>query len=208
MFGDLTVLNFDSLWNEMVAEFRVEAGSCTIVGCNATPSLYIYVVNKFGHRHKQWHVSVNAETLEIKCSCLKMESVGIPCGHIIAVLVFLDIEDLPDNLILLRWRMSVKETVVRNNEATPMCLRSQTISRNTALAYWSRQVCNLACKTEEDFNEYLDKFMLEFRHLESKHIEGPGEVEAGNVDVHQNIGDPVEVRFKGCGPRLRAKRST
>ncbi|KAK7310985.1 hypothetical protein RJT34_08819 [Clitoria ternatea] len=79
-----------------------QAGSCTIVGCNATPSLYIYVVNKFGHRDKQWHVSVHIETLEMKCSCLKIESVGIPCGHIVAVMVFFDIEELSNNLILLR----------------------------------------------------------------------------------------------------------
>ncbi|KAK7293137.1 hypothetical protein RJT34_15998 [Clitoria ternatea] len=96
---------------------------------------------------------------------------------------FSSYSELPDNLILLRWRKSVKEMVVGKNQATLMFLESQTISRNAALVYSSRKVYNLACKTEEDFNEYLDKFISECRHVQSKHIEGSGEVEVGNVDV-------------------------
>ncbi|KAL4373436.1 hypothetical protein AHAS_Ahas05G0081600 [Arachis hypogaea] len=41
--------------------------------------------------------------MEFNCSCMKMESFGIPCKHIIYVLVHEDIDKLSRSLVLPRW---------------------------------------------------------------------------------------------------------
>ncbi|KAL4357720.1 hypothetical protein AHAS_Ahas09G0214900 [Arachis hypogaea] len=46
---------------------------------------------------------------EFVCSCLRMESFGLPCVHILAVLVRLDFVSLPKNLVLPRWSKAAKE---------------------------------------------------------------------------------------------------
>ncbi|RYR33746.1 hypothetical protein Ahy_A10g048374 [Arachis hypogaea] len=37
------------------------------------------------------------------CSCMRIESFGIPCKHIVCVLVHEDIDELPRSLVLPRW---------------------------------------------------------------------------------------------------------
>lgn len=49
-----------------------------------------------------WEVSYYATDLQFKCSCERMESLGIPCEHLVCVMVFLDIVCMPDCLILPR----------------------------------------------------------------------------------------------------------
>ncbi|MED6113260.1 hypothetical protein PIB30_069162 [Stylosanthes scabra] len=43
-----------------------------------------------------------------RCSCKIMESFGLPCVHIIVVLVRMDRNSLPSSLILPRWSKNVK----------------------------------------------------------------------------------------------------
>ncbi|RYR19112.1 hypothetical protein Ahy_B03g063799 [Arachis hypogaea] len=56
---------------------------------------------------REWEVSHYADNNSFKCSCLRMESLGIPCDHIVAVLVHLEMTDIPDSLVLDRWSKSV-----------------------------------------------------------------------------------------------------
>ncbi|KAK7293135.1 hypothetical protein RJT34_15996 [Clitoria ternatea] len=67
---------------------------------------------------------------------------------------------------------------------------------------WKEMVAEFGLEGDEWVNELYEK-----RHVHGKHIEGSGEVEVGNVDVQQNIGDPVQVRLKGYGSELRARKN-
>ncbi|MED6156280.1 hypothetical protein PIB30_013086 [Stylosanthes scabra] len=42
-----------------------------------------------------------------------MESFGIPCVHILHLLIYLQIKELPESLVLKRWTMKAKEAHVR-----------------------------------------------------------------------------------------------
>ncbi|KAK7255317.1 hypothetical protein RIF29_28724 [Crotalaria pallida] len=42
-------------------------------------------------------------------SCMGMESFGLPCPHIVVVLVHKDVEELPSSLVLNRWCKTAKE---------------------------------------------------------------------------------------------------
>ncbi|KAL4357095.1 hypothetical protein AHAS_Ahas09G0152400 [Arachis hypogaea] len=47
--------------------------------------------------------------MEFNCLCMRMESFGIPCEHIVCILVHEDIDELPRSLVLPRWTKTHKE---------------------------------------------------------------------------------------------------
>ena len=66
-----------------------------VVGWKETTTCIIYTVSKYCMAVKEWHVSFYQTSVVYKCSCLRIESLGIPCDHILAILVYLDIAELP-----------------------------------------------------------------------------------------------------------------
>lgn len=58
-----------------------------------TPTCVTYFVSKYCLAGRKWHVSLWTSTMDFKCSCMRMGSYGIPCDHIIAVMVELDMVD-------------------------------------------------------------------------------------------------------------------
>ena len=67
------------------------AGTIKVLELKDISSYVIYVVSKYGKPSNVWHVSICDESMEFMCSCLRMETIGIPYEPIVVVLVFLDI---------------------------------------------------------------------------------------------------------------------
>lgn len=44
-----------------------------------------------------------------------MESFGLPCEHIIALLTFLDVAELPNTLVADQWTKNTKEEICSTN---------------------------------------------------------------------------------------------
>lgn len=49
--------------------------------------------------------------VEFRCYCLRMESIGMPYGHIVIVLQALDLNELPKSLRLDRWSKEAREEI-------------------------------------------------------------------------------------------------
>lgn len=64
---------------------------------------YIFTISKYRGDGRVWHVTYCEEPVVLKCSCLRMESLGLLCDHILVVLLYLDFDDLPKCLVLQRW---------------------------------------------------------------------------------------------------------
>ncbi|XP_057418810.1 protein FAR1-RELATED SEQUENCE 5-like [Lotus japonicus] len=62
----------------------VKAFLVYVSGRKLTSSLQIVTVSKFRRPGKEWHVSFYPPTPILKCSCQRMESIGLPCEHIVA----------------------------------------------------------------------------------------------------------------------------
>lgn len=73
-------------------------------GYTKTTTSYIYTVTKYRRDGFEWYVSYCPSSLELKCSCMRMESMGIPCEHLIVVMMKLNIVNLLECLVLNRWR--------------------------------------------------------------------------------------------------------
>lgn len=89
----------------------VRARTTKVLDYEQSKLCVIYTVSKYGKSNNVWNVKVNMEKIVFKCSCLRMESFGIPCEHIIAVLVYLDICELPKTLVLDRWTKNSKAAI-------------------------------------------------------------------------------------------------
>ncbi|RYR39136.1 hypothetical protein Ahy_A09g044587 [Arachis hypogaea] len=52
-------------------------------------------------------LSVDNEMTKFNCSYLRIDSFGISCEHIVCVLVFLNILELPKSLVFTRWSQAL-----------------------------------------------------------------------------------------------------
>ncbi|XLR18370.1 hypothetical protein S83_046282 [Arachis hypogaea] len=94
-----------------------------------------------------------------------MESLGIPCDHIVAVLVHLEMTDIPDSLVLDRWSKSARSKVRAFVEKGSFCWDSTIIYRNWMLNDLCREMCVLACRHEAEFADMTDKVLHEIAQL-------------------------------------------
>lgn len=82
------------------------SSTCNIVATKKHGDLFTYTVTRSQKEGMAWEVSYCATDLHFKCSCQRMESLGISCDHLVRVIQFLNIVVLPDCLILPRWTKS------------------------------------------------------------------------------------------------------
>jgi hypothetical protein len=64
-----------------------------------------------------------------------MESFGLSCEHIIALLVFLDVAKLLKTLVAPRWTKNMNEAVCSTNKPFPKYWDSHKSSRYPALLF-------------------------------------------------------------------------
>ncbi|RYR25187.1 hypothetical protein Ahy_B02g058838 [Arachis hypogaea] len=81
----------------------------------------IYTLSRSINTRKEWQVGRYCDNNIFKCSCLRMESLGIPCDHIIAVLIHVQLSDTPDSLVLDRWSKNARSKVRAFVEKAPFC---------------------------------------------------------------------------------------
>ncbi|KAJ1403212.1 Zinc finger, SWIM-type [Sesbania bispinosa] len=102
-------------------------------------------------------VSFYPSNNEFKCGCLKMEPRGLPCEHIVALLVHLGYDELPESLVIKRWSKGAKDGLgagSSSNNDGMHGLRNPSragtkgrggISSNTGLRVRRKQQCSV-CK--------------------------------------------------------------
>ncbi|XP_015970948.1 uncharacterized protein LOC107494424 [Arachis duranensis] len=85
-----------------------------------------------------------------------MDSIGIPCSHILGVLDLLDIAELPKSLVLQRWTRKAKEGISGYDDIGGLMEDSLAISQRACLTHWCKQVMNEGCLKSDLFNESRD----------------------------------------------------
>lgn len=96
----------------------------------------IYRVKKYQGAGGSWLVVHCLDPIEFRCSCKKMELVGLPCDHILAVLVFLDSNKLPKCLVLDRWIRFAKESIAEGSWRVHFFRDSQSLGRFSTPNHW------------------------------------------------------------------------
>ncbi|RYQ90632.1 hypothetical protein Ahy_B09g096681 isoform A [Arachis hypogaea] len=132
----------------MFQPILVRAASMKVINMRQTGSYVIYSVGLDRMPNEMWRVFCCDIEMEFNCLCMRMESFGIPCEHIVCVLVHEDIEELPRSLVLPRWTKTAK---VGLQNAVGLHWDSLMLSQYSCLMDWFRQLANFACRDNERF---------------------------------------------------------
>lgn len=144
----------------------------------------------------------NQSVMDIKCCCLRMESVGIPCDHILVVMLFLDMVEIPRCLVLDRWTKSAKDPVDGFVEGESEEVDALWACRYAALIAKCRKMCKLGSRTLKEFEDTRSVIDDHNEKLEAKGGGNEGQVEdetIGDQGDDMHVRNPTAVRTKGCG---------
>ncbi|KAG5088270.1 hypothetical protein JHK86_000882 [Glycine max] len=220
MLGDFEVIKFEEKWKEMVVTFELEDNSwiaelyekrmkwspahlrtikLRVIDCKEMVMFSVYTVVKYCSG-SVWRVSYCPSTVHFSC-CMRMQSIGLPCDHILAVLICLNFTELPSSLVLNRWSKSATENIKEKYPDSAMYWDSHLIGRYATLVQVSREVCEVAYCDKEEYDKMLHFLSNELRRLKSKKNSQPcfDENDDQQGDNCDGILDPVVVRTKGCG---------
>ncbi|XP_015961233.1 protein FAR1-RELATED SEQUENCE 9-like [Arachis duranensis] len=136
-----------------------------VVDSEDNRSYFIHTVSRYDTLGKDWHVVTTSDTREVRCTCMRMECLGVPCEHIIAVLVLNNVHEIPRSLILPRWTKDAKLVVV---QSMSMIWDSVQLTQHWCLMDWYQKVCKIACHSTQKFQFARDIAVLMLKHFVNK----------------------------------------
>ncbi|XP_025611603.1 protein FAR1-RELATED SEQUENCE 5-like [Arachis hypogaea] len=126
--------------------FLSRAGSMRVLNIENNDDCIKYIVCKHRRPDFMWTIEFRQDEMIFMCTCLRMESFGIPCEHIMKVLVERDICEILPSLVLDRWTKKVKSAL---NDPSGFTRDFVVISRQSALMEFSKQLAAVAAKVPE-----------------------------------------------------------
>ncbi|GAB2290936.1 hypothetical protein Dimus_038134 [Dionaea muscipula] len=153
-------------------------------------------------------IVVEKSSNHVSCSCKMFECDRIPCRHMLAYFIRLQVEDLPSEYILARWMKSAKTMRVRDylgSNINEVC-NIPLLERRFKLFKLASNVIDDAVVSEEATQFVEDVFCSTQKKVLD--IRGVGDVGEGSAmqvpRVHDHgIKEPLPVRAKGCGKRMK-----
>jgi hypothetical protein len=139
-----------------------------VTECQEMSTGFILKVDKYCGDGQIWHVTYCEDPLDLRCSCLRMESLGLPCDHIVAVMLYLDVDDLPSCLVLPRWSKHAKDQIREKYGNGSLYWDSQPAARYSGIVQMSKVVAELVHNDVDEFNNVVDILGGEIRRLKIK----------------------------------------
>ncbi|KAL4365879.1 hypothetical protein AHAS_Ahas07G0150200 [Arachis hypogaea] len=133
-----------------------------------------------------------------------MESFGLPCVHLVGVVVYLNMTANPRSLILEGWTKRTKQLHAHSDRVrVGEILDAAYMSMHAAMLDDCRELVSLSCRFFEDYVDVKTRLAKERQSLRNKHRQRLGVAEeASRVSVR----DPLRARYKGCGRRVVTSR--
>ncbi|KAJ1413043.1 FAR1 DNA-binding domain [Sesbania bispinosa] len=174
------------------------ASDIQVVGCTKTLTILIYNVCKRHGGGKEWQVTQNPISNDFKCIYMRMESRGLACEHIIAVLGHLSILNLPRWLVLKRWSKGTKDGVQYYNGDGNNSWNASKSATVDDLMYLFSVLERLSNDTVDEYNKFQEKTLETIAESRARKASVIGE---GSSTGHglESLRDPVRGRPKGRG---------
>ncbi|MED6188562.1 hypothetical protein PIB30_117043 [Stylosanthes scabra] len=173
----------------------------SIPHCDEMSDQDIYITQKYMRPRKRWTVAHIKDGDSFECSCKRMESFGLPCVHIIAVLVRLDRDSLPRSVILPRWSKNVRvDKLMEAGGGKELSEESEAIYKTRVGAFLQlcKRFARLACRNDTDYKNFSERVVEDIKLLEQRASSVVGEP-ADTPDLGGDVADPIPVRTKGTG---------
>jgi hypothetical protein len=185
------------------------ACSCTVVDSRETVSYFFYTVMRYPKQNVEWQVSFCPSSLKFKCSCQRLESLGIVCEHVVAVLVYLNIVTLPDCLMIKRWMKGAKDGIVVCSPKKNLSVEATSVSQFTTVVEKSKRmaVAVVKCGKPKLLRSTLDLIDAQTKLLENECRNEPSGYVYNKTFFEETILNPSRVRHKGCGNHKEGRKN-
>ncbi|XP_016172740.1 protein FAR1-RELATED SEQUENCE 5-like [Arachis ipaensis] len=181
---------------KLFREVLMLASNVRVVSTKRTSACVLFEVAMYC-KQRSWAVSWAEEDDEFSCSCQWMESFGLPCVHMVGVLVYLNMTTIPKGLILDRWAKRTKQPRAPCDKTRVGEIPDAAyMSMHAAMLDDCRELVSLSCWFFEDYVDVKTRLAKERQSLRDKHRQRLGvPEEASRVSVR----DPMRARCRLCG---------
>ncbi|XAR48672.1 hypothetical protein NMG60_11031563 [Bertholletia excelsa] len=186
----------------MYKEFKVElneAAAFFVVQRDETEDRILFMLNKYCRPRRVYEVRLERKEERFVCYCRSYENNGIPCSHIICVLKYEHLAQLPPSLICHRWTKAAKIVNTLQGDENSRD-RKTFMSRYGLLGSACNWLSFLAAQNREDFNEVKSEIFKLTSRLEKQRSKSIGGVKDLMIDV-----DDVSIVETRGAPKKKRK---
>jgi hypothetical protein len=177
------------------------ACTCTVVDSRQAVSYYFFTVMRYPKQNVEWQVSFCPSSLQFKCSCERLESLGIVCEHVVAVLVYLNIVMLPDCLVIKRWTKNAKDGIASYTPKKNLPIDPMSVSQYTTVVEKCKRmaVAVVKCGKPQLMRGTVELIDAQTKLLENECSDEASAYVYNKTFFEETILNPSRVRTKGCG---------
>lgn len=131
-----------------------ELMDCMVYNCGEAGTLSQYEVT-VKEKNKSHFVRFDSSDGTVLCTCKKFDFIGIQCCHVLKVLDFRNIKELPPQYILKRWRKDAKAGSLRENHGFAL-----DADPSSSVSKRYNALCRILYKIAERAADNIDSFTL------------------------------------------------
>lgn len=178
------------------------ACTCRVDDVTKDGSDFIFIVSRYRREGCEWRVTFFQSSLEFKYSCMRFESLGIPCEHMIYVMIKLNIVNLPECVVLKRWTKGAKDSVGVLNPSRDPSLWCQYVALVENCKNMAKEAYE--CGRVEEMRKTIESVRSQREYFKAIRLGQEPPPNLGpppNVvpDVDGRVKNPNRIRTKGCG---------
>ncbi|XP_025642007.1 protein FAR1-RELATED SEQUENCE 5 [Arachis hypogaea] len=177
-------------------------GAVNFVSKRRVSTTMVYTMEEYGHPGHNIVTLFDRTMTRMECRCRFWEKEGFPCRHIFFVMKHEHLKDIPNRLILKRWRRDAKAIEEYGDKTDDMLSERGFLLRHGALHAASQWMLYLGSKNRTVFKTAMEGIRGICTDIHAI-LGQPNEGRKANADEH--IRDPVVVRTKGA-PRSKGKK--
>ena len=175
---------------------------CKVVEKVRNGSVFNYTICKYPRNDVIWTVSYCQDNLTFACSCMRFETLGIACEHVLYILIYLNIVVMPPSIVMERWTKSVKDVVNATNASSGSQRDPAFATTYITLIEQCKRMVNVAfqCGKPDEIrskNEFVER---QTKRLECFARSDDCESSMLGTQTGGSIGNPPRVRRKGEVP--------
>ncbi|CAI8612804.1 unnamed protein product [Vicia faba] len=175
-----------------------KASLISVLNTQDMVSFTIYAVIKYRCKGNGWRVAHCLSNNDFRCSCIRMESTGIPCEHIVVVMVYIDIVEFLKTLVLNCWSLFAKESISGSYQDGSHYWDSHLVARQANLVNLSKEVVDLSYMDVDDYKLFLEYLPTKHSRIKSKYDNEDVPENVHVVEELENILNPSCSKRKGC----------
>ena len=159
-----------------------------------------YYIHKYKVKDRSWIVTHSPVDAAMRCSCMKFESLGLPCCHMICVMKAENLTQIPPTCVLHRWTRAASKDGQQWPQPSIDSTTTQT-ARYGILCSSYNEMCFYASQSTEGFKDARDACLLmtsRMKELYERNLNG-GNGDKGKHSFRRQFGveDPDVVKTKG-----------